>query len=697
MTKAMLILLLFSIQLCFSQTQTEIIEEFDNTDGWTQQSKDIYTTKIEDGHYIINHTTESGGHFFWKKYTEINYYGDFTIKTKLKITGGSKTMGIGIIFGTLDSKNYQSFFINGSSKYKFTVKDDNESRDVVDWTLNEKAIKKFGEYNEIWIEKVQNRLKIWVNDDKLIDTNHIRFSGQYLGWLVYEDSKVEIDYLKFYQTKPEINLVEDVNTEVEKINLGNGVNTMAVDYVPLISADGKTLYFSRKRYKGNIGNTEKQDAYVSKMKEDGSWGLAYNIGAPINNSGHNSIISVSTDENVLLINNTYKEDGSPDGSGISRSVRTENGWTLPKKVEIINYENQNRYVNYTFSADEKYMIVACETNTSYGDQDLYISFKQDDGTYSEPVNMGSTINTFGTEMSPFLAPDNKTLYYSSNGHPGYGSQDVFISRRLDETWLNWTKPQNLGEGINSSKWEAYYKVPADGEYAYMTISVPDMDLDLFKVKQPESAKPEAVVLIRGTVYNAATNEPISAEIEYSNLELDSLLGTSVSDPKTGKYKIILTAGNNYGFNAIKENFFPVSENMDLAELGEYTEIEKDLYLYPVEVGSVIRLNNVFFEYNKSGLKNQSKTDLNRLIKLLNGAPSLKIEISGHTDSRGSDSYNLKLSDDRAKSVKEFLVQNGIDSSRLEAKGYGESNPIDKSETEEGMAKNRRVEFKIINK
>ena len=270
-----------------------------------------------------------------------------------------------------------------------------------------------------------------------------------------------------------------------------------------------------------------------------------------------------------------------------------------------------------------------------------------------------------------------------------------MSRRLDDTWLNWSTPLNLGPEINSPNWDAYFTLPAKGDFAYMVSSENSIGLtDLFRIKLPESAKPTPVILVRGRVLNAKTREPLSAEIIYENPATGKTVGSAISDLNTGEYTIVLAGGSVYGFLAEKKDFYAVSDFIDLTQTKVYDEITRDLLLSPIEKGESIRLNNVFFDTDKSILREESTAELQRLIRFLQANSEISIQLEGHTDSQGNAEYNLHLSNDRAKAVMTYLIENGIEASRLKSKGFGKNNPVATNETPEGRQLNRRVEFRI---
>jgi outer membrane protein OmpA-like peptidoglycan-associated protein len=396
---------------------------------------------------------------------------------------------------------------------------------------------------------------------------------------------------------------------------------------------------------------------------------------------------------------TYNSDGSPKGPGFSMTTKTANGWSVPVDLKVINYYNRAGANEFCFSADRKVLLMSIRRDETFGENDIYASFLQENGEFSEPKNLGNTVNTFAWESSPFLAPDGVTLYYSTAGYPGFGNADIFMTRRLDSTWTNWSTPLNMGPDINSSNWEAYYSVAASGKYAYVVSEQNGIEgsLDIFQVKLPEVLKPKPVVLIYGKVLNSKTKEPLESNINYNILATNKEMGIASSGVKDGSYKIVLPAGEVYSFLAKKNGFYSVSENIDVSKITAYKELERDLYLAPLEVGGTIRLNNLFFDFNKSSLRKESYPELDRVIKLLNENLQMEIEISGHTDNVGSDEINNKLSQDRSMSVKAYILSKGIASERIISKGYGKTKPVADNVSEEGRQKNRRVEFTILKK
>jgi outer membrane protein OmpA-like peptidoglycan-associated protein len=496
-----------------------------------------------------------------------------------------------------------------------------------------------------------------------------------------------------------IRVAENLGEDLDAQRLSPAVNSEVSEFRPLISPDGKTLFFSRSNHPGNIGGVnDDEDIWYSELDETtGEWQEARNIGPVLNNKGPNYISSITPDGNsmLLLLGNEYLPNGKMK-AGLSISRKTESGWSQPEALKVENLYNYNEKANFYMANNRKTLLMSIEREDSYGDRDLYASFVQQDGSWSDPVNLGNSVNTASEESAPFLAADDETLYFSSDGFAGFGGTDIYVTRRLDDSWKNWSEPENLGPDINSENDDEFFNIPASGEYAYYSRGVGTDNMDIFKLELPVFYKPTPVVLVQGTVYNSKTNQPLGdVEILYERLPDGTEIGLATSDPSTGAYKIVLPSGAKYGYLAEEEGYVSVNANIDLNDLQEYKEITQDLYLVPIETGATVVLNNIFFDFDRSVLKEDSYPELKRVVELLTDNPGLEIEIAGHTDSVGSSTYNQGLSERRAKAVFDYLVENGITSERVVSRGFGESKPVSGNDTSEGRAQNRRVEFKIL--
>jgi outer membrane protein OmpA-like peptidoglycan-associated protein len=679
------IMLIFSTSM-YAQLDTLFYEGFsENKPSWTKNTEEN-SAKIENGNYVW--TRKQPGE--WTTWWTINGLNqdEFMIEARFRIDGPGS---LGFLWGAKDLENASYFIVNNAGIAKSYIESRNNTSVIRD---NIPVTDMKPDFNVLTIIKKDNRLTYLVNGNVVDEGFFAGFFGDKFGFIFKDMSVYTIDY---FLVKHKINLVPGIQYTGKPENLGGNVNTRSSEICPIVTPDGQGLFFIRVEDPENTGGSDDySDIYYAKSGADKKWQLAVNLKKPLNNSSTNSVNSVTPDGNTLFLLHTYNADGSFKSGGLSISNKTGNTWEIPTDVTVIDHYNLNDYNEFCMSNDKQIIVMAVEREQTYGEKDLYVSFQLKGQEYSVPLNLGPVVNTTQGEISPFLAADNTTLYFSSDGHPGYGENDIFLTRRLDDTWTNWSKPENLGKPINTNDWDAYYSVPASGEYAYFVSAKSGFgNSDIFKIKLPEMARPNPVVLVKGKVLNQKTNTPLQAIINYFDLQNAAISGTAMSNPETGYYQITLPAGRLYGFLASSEKFISVSENIDLKELGEYKELERDLYLVPIEIGEKVRLNNIFFETGKWDLLPESFNELDKLVRMLNDNPDMAIEINGHTDNVGNDDSNLQLSQKRAAAVVNYLLEKGISNTRLDSKGFGETQPVAANETDEGRALNRRVEFVII--
>ena len=489
--------------------------------------------------------------------------------------------------------------------------------------------------------------------------------------------------------------------------LDKNVNSQYSELNPLLSPDGKTLYFSRKNHPENIGGTaDKEDIWYSQLDSAGHWQLAKNMGRKFNNEGPNfinTIQAVTPDGKsaIVLLGNRYLSNGKMQ-AGVSISSNVGGEWSRPVALNIKDDYNYNEKANFFLTNNRKTLILAVERDDTHGDRDLYVSFMNGgrDSTWTAPLNLGEVVNTAGEESAPFLASDDKTLYFSSKGFSGYGGSDIYVTRRLDDTWTNWSEPENLGPEINSPLEDLFFNIPASSEYAYYSRGVTETNTDIFRIKLPIVRTPEPWVTVKGKIVDK-DGKPLGAKIVYERLPDGKELGIAQSNPETGEYEIRLPAGHMYGVRAEADGKVSESQNLDLTNAKSDQVIAgKNFDLDPIKVTPVqpdvtIILNNVFFDFNKTTLKPESFPELNRIVGLMTDKPGLQIEIAGHADAIGTEEYNLALSERRAKAVAKYLVDKGISKGRITAVFFGEGNPVDSNDTLDGRKRNRRVEFKIL--
>ncbi len=494
------------------------------------------------------------------------------------------------------------------------------------------------------------------------------------------------------------NYVEENSFTSEKENLGFNINSQYSEIKPIISPDGQTLYFSRKNYPGNMnGKFDDQDIYYSRWEYDG-WNLAKNIGPPLNNEYPNGVSAVSADGNTLLLINRYQRfESGMDLNGVSISKRTKAGWSFPRQVYIKGYYNNSRYADFYLSSNGKVLLMAIEQNDSYGDQDLYVSFLEDENIWSHPVNIGNMINTHKAEFSPFLAADDKTLYFASEGHGGYGGSDIYYTQRTDDTWKNWTKPQNLGDNVNSPGWDAYYSIPASGNYAYFVHGkgTAKNPMNIYRIALPQELRPEPVVLVKGKVFDAKSQKPIVATFYLEKNNIVEKMPIANTGPHDGRYSLVMPFDSNHSYKVKAEGYEAQFVKVDVSADKTYQEIEKDIYMERVVYNPVVKLNTIYFEEGKNVVLPQSSDDLKEVIELMVESPNYLIEISGHTDNRGSLHLKHQLSQSRAAMIRKLLINAGIDPTRITTAAYGGTQPVASNEIESSRKFNRRVEVKII--
>ncbi len=551
------------------------------------------------------------------------------------------------------------------------------------------------------------------------------------------------------------------------------VNSAYHDAAPVISPDGKKLYFFVVDHPSNTyGKTGTQDIWMSTKDDKGVWSAPQHLGSPFNQSKTNQVFQVLADGTLLV-------RGGRSRNEIGFSLVSPGGAWTELKIKDLDNMIKGRFNGATISTDRKHLILYFSEQVGAVKSDLYIAHDEG-GTWTRPERLKFSNNT--DEFAPFIAPDDKTLYFASDrlGAGRQGGADIYKTTRLDDTWMNWSEVANVGKPVNTAAADDYFSMDANGNvYTSRANSrVDGGNLDIF-VLVPKDIK----VMVAGTVYDEKTNKPISASVTVTIKDLKPI---SLKAPGTGKYetripetsgyqvsasasgyqpkelnitlpalggdttliadlyltpiakKLILTGGvfnkktnepitakvdftlrpdrrssysitsdggkynlevgalGTYVMTASAEGFLPATDSLDFNS-EDLSPAAKDLFLAPIEVGLTVRMKNIYFDFNKTTLKPESFVELNKVVDFLQGNPTVEIEIAGHTDSKGTDEYNANLSQGRSQSVVDYLVQQGIDVSRLTAKGYGESKPIDTNDTPEGQANNRRVEFTVLKK
>lgn len=571
----------------------------------------------------------------------------------------------------------------------------------------------------------------------------------FLGWAFQFQLKWD-DAIKYYQmyltllnadAKANALAIEDVNKKIGECkigktevanpqrifvdNLGPNINTSYPEYSAFISADESMMVLTARRENSTGGKLDEGDSWpfedlYQSFKVNGKWTPVQNFGPLVNSPEHDATSGLSSDGTTMFIFK-YKEK---DGGDIYVSNLVGNTWSKPEHMnKNINSKWHESSVSLSYDAKRLYFISDREGGLGAGD--IYYSDKDVKGEWGPAVNIGPSLNTKYGEEGVFIHPDGKTIYFSSKGHKNMGGYDIFKS-----TFENgkWSEPQNLGYPINGPDDDVFFVISGSGNHGYFASSKQGGygDKDIYKITFLGPEKPPVVMnednllasvaapvsefkaekivssgpkmtILKGVISDSKTYKLLEAAVELIDNSLNEVIATFKSNSTTGKYLVSLPSGKNYGIAVKKDGYLFHSENFDLKASEEYQEVEKDIALKPIEVGQSIILKNIFFDFDKATIRPESANELDRLIKLLTENPTLKIELGSHTDSKGSDEYNQKLSQSRSQSVVTYLIGKGIATDRLVAKGYGESVPVATNDTEAGRQENRRTEFKILSK
>lgn len=578
----------------------------------------------------------------------------------------------------------------------------------------------------------------------------VEFDAAYwLGWCYHlhanwdEAIKYYTTYLSKCNAKPKQFAVEmeDVQKKIAECNngkkysanpervfvdnLGPSINTQYPEYSPSITADEETIIFTARRDNSTGGKKDSdagyyEDLYISN-KLNGKWQLSKLLSKNVNSEEHDASAGLSPDGSKLFV---YRHSGK-DGGDLYESTLFGADWEEPVHMNK-NINTRYHESSVSLSFDGRHIYFVSDKSSGFGDRDIYYSDMDVKGEWGPSKNIGAELNTKYGEEGVFMHPDGKTMYFSSQGHDNLGGYDIFKS--IFENG-KWGKPINLGYPINGPDDDVFFVVSGSGNRAYFSSSKQGGygDKDIYKItflgpeKEPllstedqliamianpiSNLKAEAALdiksakltILKGVITDAKNGQVLEASIDLIDNDKNEVLATFKSNSATGKYLVTLPSGKNYGIAVKKDGYLFHSENFNLPDNADYQEFNKDVALKKIEVGSVIVLRNIFFDFDKATIRPESANELDRLTKLLNDNPTLKIELGSHTDSKGSDEYNMKLSDNRSKSVVAYLITKGIAAGRLVAKGYGETKAIDTNDTEAGRQNNRRTEFKILEK
>lgn len=478
--------------------------------------------------------------------------------------------------------------------------------------------------------------------------------------------------------------------EFQPKNIGKNINDSNYQYLPTLTMDNK-LYFTERK-------DDNEDFYSADFffldTNNFSVSLKTKLASPLNSNDNEGAASISPDGRFLY----FAKCNASDGFGscdIYVSERNGNTWSKPKNLGS-NVNSSAWDSQPSIASDGRTLFFVSNREGGFGKSDIYYSYLKKDGTWTKAKNLGEKINTANNEISPFIHPSNTTLYFSSDGHIGMGGQDIFYSKIENGKF---TSPINIGYPINTDADETCFFVNSEGTLAFYTSNSLEENFgntDIYFFKLYKEAQPTKVITLKGKIIYDDNRKGNQALLEIKNLKTNRIVASTTSDKITDNYILALPIGEDYAMNVTCEGYLFYSENFSLKTTTENISTrEEDITLQAIKEGQSVVLRNIFFETNSFELKEESNAELQTMLELMQKNPTLRIEISGHTDNVGKDDYNMTLSENRAKSVRQWLIDKGINTQRIVAKGYGKTKPIADNSTEEGRQQNRRTEFKII--
>ncbi len=468
-------------------------------------------------------------------------------------------------------------------------------------------------------------------------------------------------------------------------NLGPKVNSPESEYYPSFTIDDSILVFTRR-------TGGRREDFFQCLQSPAGYSQAALVKGDLNSPPYKGGIQISADAEWLVFAGDFPEQGLGNFD-IYLCEATPQGWSLPLNLgEAVNSEAWDS--GPSLSPDKQAIFFSSSRPGGYGGKDIYVSYRKANGSWGKALNLGPEINTGADELAPYIHVDNRTLYFTSGGLPGYGNTDLYFTQRQPDS--SWQTPQNLGFPINTIEDDGSLVIAPNGETAFFASARAEGlgGLDLYKFQLPEDVRPPKTGWIKGQVFDATTKKGLPSAIQLRDLASGDVLQKIITD-ETGRYLVTLPEGRSYYFTVDRKGYLYFSQLFDLQQGRKDSTYVLNIPLRGIAVDAKLELRNVFFETNSFALGQASHTELNTLVQLLSNNPGLKVEIGGHTDNVGNATDNQKLSANRATAVKEYLVKNGINATRLSAKGYGSTQPLAANDTEAGRAQNRRTEVKVV--
>lgn len=628
-----------------------------NNNGWLVYKGRQVSCNLQKGSYSIRNGSAQGIQirtpYFLNSGNEFFLNTDVTVKGKASAKNG--------FYLNIDSMSYQFLFTREKKAY---IVKKNLSSGAADTLFEKDRVKKIKdedlESNNLGIKAKGGKIFFTINKGKVgsIDLSLKRITE--MGYQLAPQNDLRVESFSA-GNKPSIKRITLVNdTNVLNAERSTALGTEADEEQPVISADGKYLFFT-SQYRSESVNMESgkrsKDIYYSVRRPDGSWTDAVRAGDAVNNEFDNTVLAVSADNNTLLLSGQYKKPRSTEfyDASLFLSSKALNGmWNPPTPIYIISSYAASAvsYKGFSLSASGKVLVLSAKRDDSNGGYDLYVSFSDDGSYFSEPRNLGPILNSRSDETYPTLAADGQTLYFSSNGYTGYGQSDMYISRRQDESWVNWSNPENMGPAINSPADDCSFSVDASGEFAYIASKEGATgESDIFRVSLPQSIRPNPVTVVFGRVLDAQNSSPIVTEVKGMELPKRTEASSTISSPQDGSFAVAIPTGKNYELNAKEKGYFALAEKLDLSTKKGFSKIERNIYLFPIRSGEPIKLGSRYFEPGGAELNANNLAELEKIAALLYENPGMKVAVDAL--------YSKTLQKDRERSIAFYLYTQGL--------------------------------------
>ena len=564
-----------------------------------------------------------------------------------------------------------------------------------------KSMRNFDKSNDIFLKGLQvtrdpKRQKAFyfeLGDNYLRIGNYQKSLDFLTGYLDAEMlNKPKMEQAQLWKRNAEFGLRNKKNeAEFKPELLSDTVNRFAMQYFPVLTADEQELIFTRRT---GIGQEDDEDLVVAKRKSSNEWGKPISISKNINSQFNEGTCTISADGRQLIFTSCVGRKGYGN-CDLFESRKIGEEWTIPvnmgPQINSAGWESQP-----SLSADGRIIYFVSDRRGGLGNRDLYFSYQLDDGKWTKAENLGASINTPYDEISPFIHANGRTLYFASTGRPGFGGYDIFKTEKENSQW---SEPVNFGSPVNNYEDQFSLFITADGERGYYSHEegYHQDKTKIYEINVPEELRPKyRSNVVKGIVRDKKTKSPIKSKVELFDILKNELVSVVTSDSVSGGYLMVLTQGSDYALFVSAKGYLFKSLNFNYENENVAKPVVIDIDLDKLNAGAMVVLNNIFFDTDKYDLKDKSITELDKVIRFLTDNPTVKVEISGHTDNTGAAAHNLQLSNSRAHAVADYLIKKGLDSKRFKQIGYGSQKPLQPNDSEAHKQENRRIEFKIIN-